>query len=130
MVPAKSVQGKEAAMRFASIVAMLVIAGAARAQGSASGVERLFGRTGAPRELKFVPVDTSRALAPSASFGNVMRAPASQVIKPLNLTNIFPKITMPSWPPKTAQTSVLPQAQNIYQPAPPKGVNLFNFSPK
>jgi hypothetical protein len=124
-------RGKESAMRVAPIAVFLFIASTAHAQsGALTTSNDLFGR-GAPKQIQFVPVDTSRAIAPQASLGQAVRPTSSKMTNPFNLSSIFPKISMPSWPPKSAQVSVLPQAQNIYQPTPPKGaVSLFGSANK
>ena len=122
-------QQRENAMRFTAIVVVFVLASAAHAQTGANTLTRnpqdLFGR-GAPKQITFTPIDTSKALAPQPSISQAIRPPSSKANTPFNLSSVFPKISMPSWPPKTVQTSVLPQSQNIFQPTPPKGaVSLF-----
>src|SRR5436309_554241 len=108
-------------MRFAPTAVMLFMAATAHAQSGAntltSNPQDLFGR-GAPKQITNVPIDLSKALAPHASFGQAIRPMSSKVNNPFNLSSVFPKISFPSFPPKTAQVSVLPQAQNIFQPTP------------
>jgi hypothetical protein len=107
-------------MRFASLVVVLALADAAQAQ-----VSGVWG--GAPRQLNFVPIDTSKVVTPTGTLSQAMRMPSTQANRPFSFSNIMPKFSLPSWPPKTPQVSVLPQSQNIYQPNPPKGaVNLFS----
>jgi hypothetical protein len=112
-------------MRFASLFVVLAIANASYAQGGAAAVASIWG--GTPRQIVNVPIDTSKALGP----GNVSKAfktPSSQLNSPMNLGGIFPSLSLPSWPPKIPQVSVLPQKLNPFQPTPPKGaVNLLNY---
>ncbi len=116
-------------MRFASLIAILALAGAASAQGtSGSPVSNLFG--GTPRPIVFTPIDSSKALAPQANIGKALRTPSSPLNSSFNINRFIPNISMPSFPPKTPQLSVLPQAQNPFQPHPIKGgVNMTNISP-
>jgi|SRR4051794_2170165 hypothetical protein len=116
-------------MRFAPTAVFLILTSTAHAQVGATAND-LFGR-GAPKQRKDVPVDLSKALAPHASFGQAVRPVSSKVNNPFNLSSVFPKISFPSFPPKTAQVSVLPQSQNMFQPSPPKGaVSLFGSANK
>ena len=74
------------------------------------------------RDVKFVPIDTTKALQPR----NVQAFHPVQQQRAFHLSNIFPKFTMPSWPPRTANVTVLDQKQNVFQPNPPKGFNPFD----
>jgi hypothetical protein len=117
-------------MRCAAIGFTLLLAGTCQAQVSTTGTS-VWG--GAPRNITFTPIDTSKAVGPSSNLSKAFKMPSatSATNKPFNLTNMMPSISLPSWPPKTPQVSVLPQTQNIYQPTPPKGaVNLFNYPKK
>jgi hypothetical protein len=80
-----------------------------------------------PRTPVFVPIDTAKATK-SLNVNSAFRTPAQT--KPFSLTNVFPKVSMPSWPPKIASTPVLSQKNNPYQPNPIMGVNPFGPSPK
>jgi len=106
-------------MRRALLVALgMMMAGPLWAQGSG----RMF--VGAPRNIKFEPIDVSRAISPSNVNRGFYRPSSSLMTPPKG--NPFPKISMPSLPGPIPQTSVMPQSQNIFQPNPPKGINPFN----
>jgi hypothetical protein len=111
---------------FLSAVLVLGMSDDGRAQTQASGSffstappEAFF--TGvSPRDVKVVPVDVNAAMKTL----NINRAflPPRQPT-PFVLSNFFPKITFPSWPPKLASTPKLPQSpfQTITPvPAPKK----------
>ena len=115
-------------MRFASLLVVLALAGHASAQGSGIAGSNIFG--GAPRQIVSTPIDTSKAIAPQTSVSRALRTPSSKANFPFNLSGIMPSISLPSFPPKTAQVSVLPQSLNPFQPTPIKGgVNMMNISP-
>lgn len=79
--------------------------------------------TGANHQnLTSTKIDTSRALRPS-NVNGAFRTPAQP--KAFGLGNIFPKISLGSWPPKLPQVSIL-QGKNPFQPNPIRGVNPFN----
>jgi hypothetical protein len=62
--------------------------------------------TGAdPRHINFTPVDTSQFYK-KYNLTQVVRTPTQQ--KAFDLSNIFPKITMPSWPPKIGSSQYPP----------------------
>jgi hypothetical protein len=80
------------------------------------------GFTGAdPREIKFTPIDVNKA-SKAFNLNNAFRTPAPA--KTISLTNLFPKFSMPSWPPKIGVNQV--PAKNPFQPNRPVGVNLFD----
>jgi len=79
-----------------------------------------------PRTVTNVPIDTSKALK-SMNVSNAFRTPAQA--KPFSLTSIFPKVHMPTWPPKVASTPVLSQSNNPFQPNPILGRNPFSQTP-
>jgi len=80
-----------------------------------------------PRNINFVPIDTSKALTPSSNLAKAFH-PAPTPSGP-NLSNIFRKFTFGAWPPTTANVSVLDQKQNVFQPKP-VGVNVFDLGKK
>jgi len=107
-------------MRIFALAIVLLTTASAQAQVGGANV---WG--GTPRSLNFTPVDTSRAIGAS-NLNTAFRPPSAATNKPFNLGSLMPNITMPSWPPKNAQVSVLPQKQNPFQPNPIKGgVNMF-----
>jgi hypothetical protein len=72
-------------------------------------------------DITSTKIDTSRALRPpnaSQAFAT-MRQPKSPA-----LGNVFPKISLGSWPPKLPNVSIL-QGTNPFQPNPIRGVNPF-----
>jgi hypothetical protein len=72
-------------------------------------------------DITSTKIDTSRALRPpnaSQAFAT-QRQPKSPV-----LGNVFPKISLGSWPPRLPNVSIL-QGTNPYQPNPIRGVNPF-----
>jgi hypothetical protein len=75
-----------------------------------------------PRNINLVPIDTNKALK-SMNVSTAFRTPSQQ--KAFSLTNVFPKISMPSWPPKIATPSILSQKNNPFQPNPVLGKNPF-----
>ncbi len=75
-----------------------------------------------PRNLTMNKIDTTQALK-KYNFNTAFRN--QNTPKTFNLGGIFPKISMPSWPPKIASTPVLPKAQNQFQPNPIFGKNPF-----
>ena len=114
-------------MRFASLVVVLAFAGTSAAQGNSSTGSNIWG--GAPKAIVPVPIDTSKALALQNS-SKALRTPSSKTNSPFNVSGIFHSISLPTFPPKAPQVSVLPQAQNPFQPNGVKGgVNMFNISP-
>jgi hypothetical protein len=61
-----------------------------------------------PQTKKLVPIDVSKAMQPLNNVNKTfrpLRPPA-----PFTLSQFFPKVTLPSWPPKKAVTPVLPQS--------------------
>jgi len=102
-----------------SVLAVLSLALPASAQATARS--NFF--TGAdPRNIKSVPIDVSKA-AQAFKMNNMMKTPTPQ--KAVSLTNLFPKFSMPSWPPRVG-VPTLPQGTNPFQPNRPVGVNLFD----
>ncbi|MBI3409839.1 MAG: hypothetical protein HY040_15985 [Planctomycetes bacterium] len=57
-------------------------------------------------------------------LNNNLRTPAQPSV--FNLKNVFPKISLGTWPPRVPNVSILGAKNNPYQPNPPRGVNLFN----
>ena len=57
-------------------------------------------------------------------LNNNLRTPAQPSV--FNLKNVFPKISLGSWPPRIPSVGILGANNNPYQPNPPRGVNLFN----
>jgi hypothetical protein len=80
-----------------------------------------------PREIKIVPYDFSKAMQPYNTSRSFRSAPAAN---PFNLSKFFRKFTLGSWPPLVAQTPVLDQKNNPFQPNPILGKNPFNLPPK
>jgi len=78
-----------------------------------------------PREIKSVPVDTSKAMK-AMNINNAFKTPASPAKGIMNIGNIFPKISMPSWPPKLPSTPILSKQNNPFQPNPIVGKNPFD----
>ena len=102
-----------------AIAAFLGLALPAHAQ--TTGASTFF--TGAnPRQIKFVPIDVSKA-SQAFNMQNMVKTPTSQ--RPISLGNLLPKFSMPMWPPRIGVPQ-LPQGTNPYQPNRPVGVNLFN----
>ena len=75
-----------------------------------------------PHDMTFSKVDTSRALRPP-SVNGAFHPPTQQRAFPLG--NVFPKISLGSWPPRLPNVSFL-QGKNPFQPNPLRGVNPFN----
>ncbi|MCI0376921.1 MAG: hypothetical protein L0215_04900 [Gemmataceae bacterium] len=80
-----------------------------------------------PREIKTVPYDMSKALQPYNMSRSFHKAPTAN---PFNLSNFFRKMTLGAWPPLVAQTPVLDQKNNPFQPNPILGKNPFSLPPK
>jgi hypothetical protein len=79
-----------------------------------------------PRTPVFVPIDTATAMK-NLNVNSAFRTPAQP--KPFSLASVFPKVSMPSWPPKIANTPVLSQKNNPYQPNPILGTSPFGPNP-
>jgi hypothetical protein len=79
-----------------------------------------------PRNVTFSAIDTTKAMQ-TMNVNSAFRPSAQQ--KPFNLTNILPKVSMPSWPPKVATPTILPQKSNPFQPNPIYGKNPFDQTP-
>lgn len=79
-----------------------------------------------PRAINFQKIDTSKALAP-VNTSSVFRAPRAP--STFQLSNVFPKISLGSWPPKTANAPILKPYSTPFQPNPLPGVNPFNPPP-
>jgi hypothetical protein len=103
-------------------VAVLVALGLAlRAEAQQSPASSFF--TGAnPRQINFKPIDVSQA---TKAFNMSNMVPRPTPATAFSFSNIFPRMSMPSWPPKVG-VNQLPQGTNPYQPNRPIGVNLFN----
>lgn len=79
-----------------------------------------------PRKIQFKTIDTSKAMKPPNT------SKAFHAMSPTtgpNVNHFFPKLSLGSWPPKTANVSVLDQKKNVYQPKP-VGVNPFDMGKK
>jgi len=112
-------------MRIASLILVLSCSATAQAQVGGTNV---WG--GTPRAFNFTPIDTSKAVG-ATNLSHAFRSPSTAANKPLNLSGLFPSITLPSWPPKTAHVTALPQSQNPFQPNGIKGgVNPFTPAKK
>jgi hypothetical protein len=106
------------------VIAVFAVALPARAQIGTSTINNPFATafTGNdPRQIKFTPIDVSKA-SQAFKMNNMMRTPAPA--KAFSFSNLMPKFSMPSWPPKIG-VPTLPQGTNPYQPNRPVGVNLF-----
>jgi hypothetical protein len=75
-----------------------------------------------PRTHKDVPFDANKAMR-TFNASNFVRTPAQQ--KTFSLSSAFPRIHMPSWPPKIPTLSIMPQKNNPFQPYPVNGINPF-----
>ena len=75
-----------------------------------------------PGNLQFKPINTGTAIKP---LGLNSAFPAQRQQSAFGLGKVFPKISLGSWPPKLAQSPLLPQTSNVFQPSPPKGFNPF-----
>jgi hypothetical protein len=58
-----------------------------------------------PRNITFKPIDTSNAVG-SLNVNKAFRPPRAP--STFSLSNVFPKISLGSWPPKTANPPVFP----------------------
>lgn len=74
------------------------------------------------RNIQFKPIDTSRAMRPTAA-DKAFRPYSQPRTSPLD--RLFPKLNIATWPPKVANVFVVDQKSNPYQPNPPKGINPF-----
>ncbi len=80
-----------------------------------------------PRNVNFTTIDTSKAMK-TTNVNSAFRTPAQQ--KPFSLTNVLPKVSMPTWPPKIASPpAILSQKNNPFQPNPIYGKNPFDQTP-
>ncbi len=79
-----------------------------------------------PRNINLVPLDTNKALK-SMNVSTAFRTPTQQ--KAFSLGNVFPKISMPTWPPRIGTPSILSQKNNPFQPNPILGKNPFVQTP-
>ena len=110
-------------MRRAILASICVVLSSWSATARAQSGGRPF-YVGANVELKNVPVDVSKALKPSSSYGQSLLGSSSKTaLSTMNFANLFRNSAVPSWPPPTVTSTVLPQAQNIFQPNPLKGKN-------
>jgi hypothetical protein len=83
--------------------------------------------TGLGQRLIFKPVDTKAALR-NIDAKQIVRQPQQPASTLGDLKRFFRAFTLPSWPPKVADTPVLPQDKNVFQPKAPKG--KFLIEPK
>jgi hypothetical protein len=79
-----------------------------------------------PRAINNVPFDASKAMK-NLNIPSTFRTPAQS--KPFNLSHIFPKVQLGSWPPIVPNTPVLSQKNNPFQPNPLVGKNPFGQTP-
>lgn len=77
-----------------------------------------------PSSLRFQPVDTSRAMRPDNINSAFRPTPAPSKF---SLGSMFPRMGMPSWPPRIARTPIL-KGPTPFQPNPIKGQNPFQPS--
>ena len=80
-----------------------------------------------PRNVPLPVLDASKAMK-NLNINSAFKTPATT--KPFSLSNVFPKINLPTFPPKVATTPILSQQMNPYQPTRPVGVNLFGQTNK
>ena len=76
-----------------------------------------------PRKLTFTPVNTTGAMH-TLNTTNIVRT-TNTAQQPSTLSKFFHGFSLPSWPPKPATTSILPQKSNPFQPTLPKGQYTF-----
>ena len=79
-----------------------------------------------PRNITMVPIDTNKALR-SMNVSSAFRTPSQT--KTFSLSNIFHKISMPTWPPRIATPTFLSPQSNPFQPNPILGKNPFVQTP-
>lgn len=79
-----------------------------------------------PRNITMTPIDTSKATR-AFDFSKSFRTPTQT--KTFNLSNVFPKIHLPTWPPIVPSTPVLGKSQNPFQPNALAGRNPFEVKP-
>ncbi len=79
-----------------------------------------------PNTVRFQPVDTSRAMRPG-NLNSAFRPPPSP--SKFSLGSLFPKLAMPSWPPRIASTPIQ-TGPNPFQPNPILGQNPFRPATK
>jgi hypothetical protein len=79
-----------------------------------------------PRNINFVPLDTTKAMK-NLNVNSAFRTP--QQSQSLSLSSLFPKFQLGSWPPIVPNTPVLSQKNNQFQPNPILGKNLFGPTP-
>ena len=81
--------------------------------------------TGAnPRDIQIKNLVNPGKALKDYQLNNSLRKPAQPSV--FNLSHVFPKISLGTWPPKVPNVSILGAKNNPYQPNPPRGVNLFN----
>ena len=80
-----------------------------------------------PRQIKSVPIDPGRALRPGNVNGALQSGVAQRANRPFSMSNLFPKLTLGSWPPTRATSFVVTKTPPLMSTTVPKGsVNLFN----
>ena len=109
------------------VLAVPVTAVPVTAQGPSPGTVFMSNFNGVnPRQINNVPFDASKAMK-NFNVPAAFRTPAQS--KPFSLTNVLPKVHMPTWPPIVPSTPVLSQKNNPYQPNPIVGKNPFIQTP-
>jgi hypothetical protein len=69
-----------------------------------------------PRNIVNVPVDTTKAMA-TLNINSAFKTPSQP--KPFSLGNMFPKFSLPSFPPKQASTPIITPQNNPFQTITP-----------
>jgi hypothetical protein len=110
-----------AGMFLASVtltVGLVVNAGAQQLDQQAQAAKFMTGVS--PRDIKVVPIDVSKAMQPLNNVNRTFRTPRPPT--PFTLSQFFPRVTLPSWPPKKAFTPILPKSpfETITTLPPPK----------
>jgi len=113
-------------MRIASILlvfATLCIVALPGLAQQTSGFSTMF--TGAdPRKITPIKVNLPTKSVQDLNAAFHKPAPA----KAFSISNVLPKMSMPSWPPKIATPTILTPKNNPFQPMPITGVNPFALS--
>src|SRR5262245_24744249 len=83
---------------------------------------------GAPGEIRNKPIDVSRAIRTTNRATRSFNLGATQhsSLRNFSFSNIFNKTSLGTWPNPAPNVTVLPKSQNVFQPNPPKGINLFD----
>jgi hypothetical protein len=78
-----------------------------------------------PRPLTFTRIDTGQTAGPQ-NLQNMLRTPSQQ--QAFSLTNMFRSFSLPTWPPRVANTPMLPAQANQFQPQQNAKLNFFPTS--